>query len=220
VEKRNKTTRQESILTKILLVRHGITKLHTRGRFWGKTDIPLSNAGIKQAGQLRNRLATERIDAIYSSTQSRARSTAEIIASGHEVDVTACEELCECNFGYIEGLDYEEIKRLYPPLAEELSNWQAVSFPGGESLKQLNARVKVFLKRLEKHKAKETVLIVAHGGPLRLIVCNLLGLGLDFWLKIRIDLASLSIVEAYPQTTILSLLNDVSHLKPQEEQKP
>jgi alpha-ribazole phosphatase len=201
-------------LSKILLVRHGTTKLHSGDRFWGKTDIPLSNTGIKQAGQLRNRLAPEKIDAIYSSTLSRARSTAEIIASGHKADVTACEDLCECNFGYIEGLNYEEIKRLYPALAEELNTWQAVAFPGGESLEELNARVRTFLKRLEKHKPKETVLVVAHGGPLRLIVCN--RLGLEFWLKIRIDLASLSIVETYPQANILSLLNDVSHLKPRE----
>jgi alpha-ribazole phosphatase len=207
-------------LTKILLVRHGTTRLHASDRFWGKTDIPLSNAGIRQAGQLRNRLATEKIDAIYSSTLSRARSTAEIIASGHEAEVTACEDLCECNFGYIEGLNYEEIKKLHPGLAEALNHWQAMAFPGGETLEQLNMRVRTFLKRLEKHKAKETVLIVAHGGPLRLIVCNLLGLGLDFWLKIRVDLASLSTVETYPQATVLSLLNDVSHLKPPEGRQP
>jgi len=198
-------------LSRILLVRHGTTRLHAIDRFWGKTDIPLSNTGIKQAGQLRNRLSPEKIDAIYSSTLSRARSTAEIIASGHQADVTACEELCECNFGYIEGLNYEEIKQLHPALAEELNEWKTVAFPGGESLEQLNARVQTFLKRLAKHDPKETVLVVAHGGPLRLIICNLLGLGLEYWLKFRVDLASLSIVETYPQATVLNLLNDVSH---------
>jgi alpha-ribazole phosphatase len=199
-------------LSKILLVRHGTTKLHTGNRFWGKTDIPLSNTGIKQAGQLRNRLAPEKIDAIYSSTLSRARSTAEIIASGHKADVVACEELCECNFGYIEGLNYEEIVRFHPALAGALNDRTAVAFPGGESLEQLNGRVQSFLRKLEKHKPEETILIVAHGGPLRLMVCNLLGLGLDHWLQIRIDLASLSIVETYPRTAVLDLLNDVSHL--------
>jgi alpha-ribazole phosphatase len=199
-------------LSKILLVRHGTTKLHTGNRFWGKTDIPLSNTGIKQAGQLRNRLAPEKIDAIYSSTLSRARSTAEIIASEHKTDVIACEELCECNFGYIEGLNFEEIERFHPALAEALNDRTAVAFPGGESLGQLNGRVQSFLRRLEKHKPKETILIVAHGGPLRLMVCNLLGLGLEHWLQIRIDLASLSIVETYPQAAVLDLLNDVSHL--------
>jgi alpha-ribazole phosphatase len=204
-------------LSRILLVRHGTTKLHKQDRFWGKTDIPLSNTGIKQAGQVRNRLAPEKIDAIYSSTLSRARSTAEIIASGHKADVTACEELCECNFGYIEGLDFAEIKRLHPALAEALNDRKAVAFPGGESLEQLNGRVQSFLRRLDKHKPEETILIVAHGGPLRLMVCNLLGLGLEHWLQIRIDLASLSIVETYPQAAILNLLNDVSHLNLQEE---
>jgi alpha-ribazole phosphatase len=201
-------------LPRILLVRHGTTKLHSGDRFWGKTDIPLSNAGIRQAGQLRNRLALEKLDAIYSSTLSRARSTAEIIAAGHEAEVIPCEELCECNFGYIEGLSFVEIKKLYPQLAVSLNDWKTVAFPGGESLDQLNTRVLVFLKRLKKHKPKETVLVVAHGGPLRLIICNLLGLGLENWLKLRVDLASLSIVETYPQATILNLLNDVSHLQP------
>lgn len=201
-------------MSKILLVRHGTTRLHTGNRFWGRTDIPLSNIGIKQAGQLRNRLSKEKIDAIYSSTLSRARSTAEIIASGHKPEVNACEELCECNFGYIEGLNFDEIKRLHPALAEELNNRKTVAFPGGESLEQLNARVQSFLQRLEDHKPEETILIVAHGGPLRLIICDLLGLGMEHWLKFHVDLASLSIMETYPRAAVLYLLNDVSHLNP------
>jgi alpha-ribazole phosphatase len=200
-------------LARILLVRHGITRLHTGDRFWGKTDIPLSKTGIKQAEQLRSRLSSEKINAVYSSTLSRARSTAEIIASGHKVEVTPCDELCECNFGDIEGLNFEEIKRLYPALAEELSERKTGSFPGGETLEQLNDRVQTFRQRLEKHKPEETVLIVAHGGPIRLIICNLLGLGLEHWLQMRVDHASLSIVETYPGIAILGLLNDVSHLR-------
>jgi alpha-ribazole phosphatase len=200
-------------LSRLLLVRHGSTILHKVDRFWGKTDIALSNIGIMQAAQLRARLSSEKIGAVYSSTLSRARFTAEIIASEHRLDVIACDELCECNFGYLEGLSFEEIKDLYPALAEELSNWKTVVFPGGESLEQLNVRVNVFLHRLEQHPPGDTIAIVAHGGPLRLIICNLLGLEIKHWQQMRIDLASLSIVETYPQATILSLLNDVSHLK-------
>jgi alpha-ribazole phosphatase len=173
----------------------------------------LSNIGIKQAGQLRARLAAEKITAVYSSTLSRARFTAEIIASEHHLDVRALGELCECNFGYVEGLTYPEIKRIYPALAEELNDRKAVTFPGGESLDQLNKRVMIFLKRLANHKPQDTVTVVAHGGPIRLIICNLMGFELKRWQQLRIDLASLSIVETYPQTAILSLLNDTSHLK-------
>ena len=198
---------------KILLVRHGITDLHTGDRFWGRTDMPLSPAGIRQAERLRDRLALEKIDAVYASPLRRAYKTAEIIAAGHQVAINACEDLCECNFGEIEGLNFDEIKQRYPALAGELSRRRTGAFPGGETIEQLNARVLAFLKTLEKHRTEETLLVVAHGGPVRLLICNLLGLGLEYWIQFRIDYASLSIVETYPGMNILDLCNDVSHLK-------
>jgi alpha-ribazole phosphatase len=197
---------------KILLVRHGITKLHESNRFLGKTDIPLSKTGFKQAEKLRDRLASEKIDAIYTSTLRRARATAEIIASAHNMAATPCEELCECGFGYVEGLTFEEIKRLHPTLAQQLTDRRAVDFPGGESIEQLSKRVQTFIKQLDKHQPEETVLVVSHGGPIRVMICILLGLELEHWMQISIAIASLSIVETYPDTAILSLLNDVSHL--------
>ncbi len=201
-------------MARLLLIRHGQTKLHRADRFWGRTDIELSNTGIRQAEQLRERLARYKIDAFYASTLNRAIATAEIIASRHKVQVTPVAELCECSFGYAEGLTFKEIAQKYPELARQLSEWKAVAFPGGESLEQLNRRVSNFLGRLKQHPPESTIAIIAHGGPLRLIVCNMLGLGIEHWLQIRVDHASLSIVETYPQGTIINLLNDTSHLKP------
>lgn len=201
-------------MSRILLVRHGRTKLHQADRFWGSTDIALSDIGIKQAEQLRDRLAKEKIHAVYTSALSRARSTAEIITSRHKLNIKTHKELNECNFGYIEGLTFAEIQQLHPALAEELSKGKTVAFPGGESLEDLDKRVYNFLDRLSQHKEKETVLIVAHGGPLRLLICRLLGIGTEHWLQLRVDHASLSIMETYPQGNILNLLNDTSHLKP------
>jgi alpha-ribazole phosphatase len=200
-------------LSRILLVRHGVTEFNASDRFLGRTDISLNEVGKKQAEQLKDRLTPEKIDAVYTSTLRRARQTAEIIAAGHKVKVMADEKLCECNFGDIEGLTFEEIKKKYPVLAQELIDRKTGAFPGGETIKQLNERVQTFLKRLKKHKSGETLLIVAHGGPIRLIICNLLGVRLEHWVQIRVDHASLSIVETYPKTAILNLLNDTSHLK-------
>ncbi|MFC1971648.1 histidine phosphatase family protein [Chloroflexota bacterium] len=202
-------------MSRLLLVRHGNTKLNNATRFWGKTDVELSDEGVRQAEQLRDRLATQKINAIYASNLSRARLTAEMIASRHRLNVKTCTEMGEINFGFIEGLTFEEIKKLHPELAEELSNWSvSPQFPGGESLDDLNSRVQTFLKRLEKHKPEETILIVAHSATLRLLICNLLEIDLHHWRQMRLDLASLSILETYSQGTILNLLNDVSHLKP------
>ncbi len=201
-------------MSRLLLVRHGDTELNSRERYWGHTDIKLSEAGLRQAEKLRDRLATEKIDVIYSSELQRASETAKIIASRHQLDVTTCAELRETNFGKIEGLTFDEVSRLYPELTQLWVNWSLqLKFPDGESVDELNSRVSKFLDRLKKHAPDETILIVAHAGPLRLLVCRLLEIELHHWRQIRINLASLSTVETYPQGAILSLLNDVSHLE-------
>lgn len=204
----------EGYLPRLFLVRHGDTELNSRERYWGHSDVKLGAAGLKQAEKLRDRLVTEKIDAIYSSDLERASLTAKIIASKHQLDVITCAELQEINFGKVEGLTFDEIIRLYPELTELWTSWsRQLKFPDGESVDELNCRVSKFLGRLEKHAPDETILIVAHAGPLRLLVCHLLGIEPQRWREIRLKLASLSIVETSPEGTVLSLLNDVSHLE-------
>jgi len=201
-------------LSRLLLVRHGNTELNSAERYWGNTDVKLSETGLRQAEWLSDRLATDRIDTIYSSDLSRASTTAEIIASKHRLDVITCAELREMNFGKLEGLTFNEISRLYPEVTELwLQRSLKLKCPGGESLDELNSRVSQFVNRLKKHAAQETILIVAHNGPLRSLVCHLLGVGSEHRWQFRLDLASLTILETYPQGAILSLLNDVSHLR-------
>ncbi len=201
-------------MAKLILVRHGNTASNSAERFWGRTDVELSAEGIRQAERLRDRLAAEKIGIIYASNLRRTSATAEIIASAHQTGIIPCPELREIDFGKIEGLTFQEISQLYPELVE---SWYAGAYtfryPGGESLKEVYNRVKKFTRRLEASAPEKTVLIVAHSGTLKMLVCNLLGFGLRYSRRIRLDLASLSIVETYPRIAILNLLNDVSHLK-------
>jgi alpha-ribazole phosphatase len=182
--------------------------------FQGHSDTELSADGLRQAEKIRDRLAGEKIDIIYSSDLKRAVVTAETIASRHGLSITTCSELREINYGKVEKLTIDEIKNLYPKLAEMCVDWSSqLQFPGGESVVELQQRVNKFLDRLNQHSPEQTILIVAHGGPLRVMVCALLGIGLEHWRQIYIDLASLSIVQIYPEVTMLVLLNDTSHLK-------
>ena len=201
-------------MTRLLLVRHGETELNSAERYWGQSDVKLSALGLRQAERLRDRLAAQKIDAVYSSDLQRALATARIIASGHQLDVTICAELREINFGKLEGLNFEEISQLFP---EFTAKWKVqrntdIEFPGGESLDQLHRRVRNFVDRLQKRKPEETVLVVAHAGVLRSLICQLMEIELRYIYRIRLDLGSLSIVEAYPEGAIVSLLNDTSHL--------
>ena len=201
-------------MPRLLLVRHGITEFNSARRFAGYSDMELSAEGYEQVEKLRDRLAGDNIDAAYSSDLKRAMLTAETIASKHQLEVTIFPELRELNYGNLDGLTFEQIKCLDPEVAELCVNWSPkLKFPEGESVDELSQRVSGFLDRLKQHPLDQTMLIVTHGGPLRMMLCLLLGIETWHWRQVRIDLASLSIVDIYPEIAILSLLNDTSHLK-------
>ncbi len=201
-------------MSRLLLVRHGITEFNTTRRYAGFSDVELSTAGYRQVERLRDRLVNEKIDTVYSSDLRRALVTAELISFGHKVDIVPCPELREINYGDAEGLTFQEISRLYPEVAELVANFSLrLRFPGGESFEGFIERTCKFLDKLEKHAPEQTILVVSHSGPLKVLVCYLLGIDQSHWRQIRCDNASLSIVETYPQGAIISLLNDTSHLK-------
>jgi len=201
-------------LSRLLLVRHGITEFNSARKFVGHSDVELSAVGYRQVERLHDRLVDDKIDAVYSSDLRRALVTAEVISSGHKVDIVTCPELREVDYGNIEGLTFEEISRLYPEVAESLTNVSLqLNFPGGEGFEGFIERTSKFLDKLKRHTPSQTILIASHGGPLRVLVCCLLGIDLGHWWQIRFNNASLSIVETSPRGAMISLLNDTSHLR-------
>lgn len=200
-------------MSRLLLVRHGETELNNALRYWGRTDVALSTVGLRQAAQLRDRLKAEKIDFVYSSDLKRALVMAQIIASSHNLEVITCPELREIDFGRLEGFTFDDVDRIYPEVARMWAERDPeLAYPGGESLTELDKRLCQFRTRLERHNDEETVLVVAHSGVLRTLACQLLGMESRRRWQIRLNLASLTIIETYPQGAILTLLNDISHL--------
>jgi alpha-ribazole phosphatase len=201
-------------MPRLLLVRHGLTEFNSARRFMGFSDIQLSAEGRRQAERLRDHLAAERIDAVYSSDLKRCLETAAIICSGRQVEVVACPELRELHYGACEGLTFGEIGARYPQVAERCMNFTPeLAFPGGEDFMGFQERACQFLERLDGHGQSEAVLVVSHSGPLKVILCHLLGIDACHWLKLGIDVASLSVVQTSPRRTVLARLNDTSHLR-------
>lgn len=200
-------------MMRLLLVRHADSEYAGSGRYWGHTDVGLGPVGFKQAERLRDRLAEEELHCIYSSDLQRALRTAQIIASAHQVDLIPCSELQEISFGEFEGMSFRAIEKRFPGAAHYWVGEDAcTAFPGGESLNDLQNRVESFLNRLVKYSPEQTVLIVAHGGPLRIMLCGLLGISMQRWWNMRLDPASLTMLDTYPEGPILHLLNDICHL--------
>lgn len=205
-------------MSKLLLVRHCCTEFNSARRYAGHRDVELSLVGYQQAERLHGYLADEKIDAVYSSDLKRALVTAEVILPERKADIITCPELREVDYGDVEGLTFREMSRLYPEVAKSFVNSSPqLEYPGGESLKRLAERVGEFSDKLKGSAPLQTILIVSHRGPLRMLICRLLGIDLKHWRQIGLDNASLSIVETSEPGAILSRLNDTTHLKRVDE---
>jgi broad specificity phosphatase PhoE len=198
---------------RLILIRHGKTATDNPEKCYGFTDIDLSGEGYDQAEKLAERFKSEKIDAIYSSSLMRGRATAEIIAGSHGLEVNKAPELNEVNFGQIEGITFEEACGLFPELTELWRRGSTkVCFPLGERFLDFAARVKGFTDRLKTHREDDTIMLVGHGGPYKVLVCSLLGLPLEHYWQFRFAMASVSIIDVYSTGAILEKLSDTSHL--------
>ncbi|MCK4401312.1 alpha-ribazole phosphatase [bacterium] len=202
---------------KIFIVRHGQTSGNRALKYFGITDIELNEEGVIQAGLVSKRLEKERISRIYSSSLKRAIKTAEIIAKPHRISVELKEDLREINFGDWEGLSFQEIQKSYP---HKFSKWQnnimSFTMPQGESISKLKERVETCFSEILNSARENNVVIVTHGGPIKIILSKILSpnaLKTVFW-KIKQDKAALNIIENTDNTQIISLINDTSHLSP------
>lgn len=205
-------------MTRMLLVRHGETVWNAARRFQGATDVPLSERGRAQAGAvaeaLAERLAGEPLHAILTSDLQRAYDTAALIAERQSGKISPDPRLREIGFGDWEGLTYDEIQQRDPDtLARWLADCWQTTPNGGEPFGAFIARVRDLLEELRTRRAEETVLLVAHGGPLQVLLCLALGLQPQARWQFRLDPASLSELWLYQEGAILTLLNDQHHLK-------
>lgn len=152
---------------RLYLVRHAVTAANLEGRRLGSIDEPLSDGGREQALALARRMSALPIDAVWSSPLSRARETAEIVASALAVDVRLEDDLREMALGPWEGLTEQEIARRFP---EQNARWQAdpasLTLPGHEGLEATRQRVAAALERIMD--ASACALCVTHLTVIRL----------------------------------------------------
>lgn len=201
-------------MTKIIFVRHGQTSWNDLGMYQGHTDIPLNQIGLEQAAKAGQRLKNEKVAAIYSSDLLRAKQTAEIIARGHNLPVIIMPEFREINFGIWEGKTFKDIEELYP---EMLKIWktkpQDLKIPEGETFPEMLKRAWKGLKILLARHKDETVIIVAHGGTIAALLCNILDMSLDNLWKVRQGNTGITVVEFEEDKGRLTLFNDTYHLQ-------
>jgi probable phosphoglycerate mutase len=160
----------------MVLWRHGQTRWNVERRFQGQRDIPLDDAGERQAERAARLLAGLRPDAIYSSDLSRATATAAPLARLTGLTVTTDKDLRERYGGAWEGLTDTEIRARYPA---EHAQWTP---PGGETSAAVAGRAGAALERIADGLAPGSLaVVVSHGAALRLAAAHLLGFPEELW---------------------------------------
>lgn len=200
---------------RLLLVPHAPTEWNAQERFQGWTDTALSETGRRHAALLARRLLEGRIDACITSDLRRARETAAAIADLRNLSITPDPRIREMNFGVWEGLTHQEMCQADHKL---VLAWEAdpmqVAPPGGETLAQVAGRVAAFFEAVTEARddPDRTVLVVAHRGSLRVLLCLALKLPPNAWWQFRIAPASISELLCFPEGAVLNFLNDTHHL--------
>jgi broad specificity phosphatase PhoE len=226
----------------VLLIRHGETTSNAEGRIQGHLDVPLSDPGRGQARRLAVRLSriwseddpavfpVPRPCAIFTSDLSRASETARILrqeaATLGALPFTETPLLRERGFGEWEGLTSADIRARY---SDGAPLWTAPQNPpGSETWAEVGERMENAFGYIRTHlpsvspSAKRpltrSVIVVGHGGSLRMLLAHALGLGPDAAYAFRLNNTSLSAATFRGLGTSqnkgrIVLVNDTAHLE-------
>jgi probable phosphoglycerate mutase len=189
--------------TRLFLVRHGETEWSASGRHTGRTDAPLTEAGIAQARRLARRLASMRFAAVFTSPLSRALETCRI--AGLDRDAIVTDDLREWDYGVYEGRTSDEIRAGEPGW----TIWTA-DVRGGETVDDVGRRVdRVIAAALA---VDGDVALFGHGHCLRILAARWIGLAPRGGALLELSTATLSRLGWEREHRVVELWNDGSHL--------
>ena len=200
--------------TRLILVRHGSTELSGQ-RYSGRGDPPLNDLGQSQARALAARLASLKVEepAVVSSPLTRAHATATLIAEALGTTVETDDGLLELDFGQWEGRTFDEVERGWRAERAAFRADPSAPAPGGESIDQVNRRVRRARDRIIAAHPGGTVVVVSHVTPIKVLLCAALAAPTSSVSRLHLDTASVSTADWYPdRVPLVRLVNDTSHL--------
>ena len=199
--------------TEIILIRHGETEWNSQQRMQGHSNSDLSSVGQAQIQALGQWMKNVPFDLIYSSDSLRAKQTAEAITqfSGHELQFD--QRLREKNLGVFEGLTSEEARERHPEVFRLFKTaGSKYVIDEGESTQQLQDRALEIVDEIRIKHPEEHVLLVTHGGFIRVVMKHSLGLSLETPTRFLINNTGVFRL-VWEDKWIVSQMGGVSHLE-------
>jgi probable phosphomutase (TIGR03848 family) len=185
----------------VILVRHGRTTANASGTLAGRLPgVKLDETGAAQAARVGERLAGVPLAAVVSSPMERCRQTAKAIVAARTAPIPVSSErgLTECDYGDWQGKALKELAKeaLWKVVQTQPS---AAVFPGGESMRAMQARAVAAVRRHDarvqaEHGPGAVWAAVSHGDVIKSVLADALGMHLDLFQRINVDPASVSII--------------------------
>ncbi|NOY67777.1 MAG: alpha-ribazole phosphatase family protein [Gammaproteobacteria bacterium] len=188
--------------TIIDLLRHG-EPLGGNEVFRGRTDDPLTETGWQQMHSTVSDHA--HWDNIITSPALRCAKFAEALSERLSIPVNHSKQLWEIDLGEWDGKLFSDIQQSYPDHFAQL--WQDPvnnTPPGGEPLPEFQQRILTEWDQLQKKNKGRHVLVIAHGGTIRIIIGHILGMPLESLLKLELPYAGISRIRSYSDKTTTS----------------
>jgi broad specificity phosphatase PhoE len=184
--------------SEIVLARHGETEWSRNGRHTGRTDVPLTEEGRRQAQLLRHALAEWTLDEVLSSPLERALETARL--AGLADVVTTTDDLLEWDYGDYEGITTAEIRQTRP-------GWYLWrdGCPNGEDAAAVGRRADRVIAEIEA--VEGAVALFAHGHVLRVLAARWLGLGPEAGALLALSTGTLSVLGYERETRVVRRWN-------------
>ena len=153
-----------AVETTIHTIRHAHTAYNAEKRYAGTIDVSLSEAGVLDTQKAGEKLDGATFDVVVSSTMKRSIETAQLLV-GNSVPIVQSELCNERSFGVMEGLTWDEVQTLDPPVLfiEVGSDLHSVNPQGGEPFEDVWERAKRFRAFLSQEYPGSSILVVSHG---------------------------------------------------------
>lgn len=203
----------------LILLRHGRSTANTSGLLAGRTPgVDLDEQGRTQAEALPGRLRELPLAAFVSSPLLRCRQTVRPLATAlPELPEHVEERITECDYGDWSGRKLAELVEQEPLMKTVQQHPSAAAFPGGESMRAMQARavdaVRDWNARIEdEHGADAIYLMCAHGDVIKSVVADALGMHLDLFQRVSVGPCSLTVIRYTPLRPFLLRLGDTGEL--------
>jgi broad specificity phosphatase PhoE len=192
------------VTKKIVLLRHAVHAGSESRRFYGSTDINLSDYGHRQAASAVSVIQEYRPLRYFCSPLQRCLETIRTVT---DAPIEILPDLREIDFGSWEGKTFDEIQTADPALVDRWAEFDpAFAFPGGERLGDFMERIRRVASFLVSV-PEQTVLAVTHAGVIRSLICHYLGLNPRNYVLFNVDYCSLSVLEIFEDKGVLLGLN-------------